>query len=69
MIPTQCAYRIGDSIHLPERHTVHRLIQLMKISLDAVIVHAVGIAVWLIEHGQDRISISKAGQVLCQLSF
>ena len=44
---------IHDLIHLPERHAVHQLVQLVEILLDLVIIHQVDFVVGFVEHIQN----------------
>ena len=38
MIPAQPAHRIDDVVHLPERHSVHLLVELIEVRTDMFIV-------------------------------
>ena len=53
VVTAEGADRIDDLIHLPERHAVHQLIQLMEIPLDFVIVHQIDFVVSFVKHGED----------------
>ena len=55
VVTAEGADRIYDLIHLPERHAVHQLIQLMEILLDFVIIHQIDFVVGFIEHTQNRL--------------
>ena len=44
---------IHDLIHLPERHAIHQLVQLMEVLLDLAIIHQVDFVVGFVEHIQN----------------
>ena len=50
MVTAEGADWIHDLIHLPQRHTVHQLVQLVEILLDLVIVHQIDFVVGFVEN-------------------
>lgn len=69
MIPAELADRIDDAVHLSQRHPIHLLVQLMEIRLYPLVIVWITLIVALIEHGQDGISITKAGRICFDMSF
>ena len=67
MIPTQLTDRIYNVVHLPERHPVHLLIQIIEISLYLLVVIRIILVVALVEHGQDGFSISEVWRMFCDI--
>ena len=59
MVTAESADWIHDFVHLSERHTVHPLIELVKILLDVGIVHWVRFVVGFVEHGEDAVTLSE----------
>ena len=45
MVTAEGADWIHDLIHLPERHAVHQLVQLVEILLDFVVIHQIDFVV------------------------
>lgn len=63
MIPAEFTDRVDDLIHLPEGHSVHLLVEGIKIRFDLFVVWVV-FAVAFVEHGQDRFAVTKVWRVL-----
>ena len=53
VVTAEGADRIYDLIHLPQRHAVHQLVQLVEILLDLVIVHQIDFIIGFVEHIQN----------------
>jgi len=70
VIPAQGTNGIHDPIHLPEGHTVHPLVQILKGCLHGIRVGVVAFVVIGEEHLQDGIGIAAViGRVLCHMAF
>lgn len=69
IIPAEFADRVDDLIHLPERHSVHQLVELMEVMFELVIVHRIGFGKSLIEHRQNGIAIAEAGRMGFNVRF
>ena len=63
MIAAESANRIDDLIHLPQRHAIHLLVELMEVRSYLLIVVGIVFVVALVEHGQDRFAVSEAGWI------
>ena len=58
MLPAKGTDRIHDSIHLPEGHTVHPLVQILKGNLDGIGVGIIALVVIGEGHLQDGMGIA-----------
>lgn len=70
MLPAESADGIHDPIHLPERHTMHPMVQSLKGCLHGI---GVGIITFMVtgeKHLQDRvgIAVTVVGWVLCHMA-
>ena len=64
MVVAEGADWIHDLIHLPERHAIHQLIQLVEILPDLVIIHQIDFVVGFVEHIQNGL-----GRLILELLF
>ena len=69
MIPAEFADRIDDVIHLPERHSVHLLVELMEVRTDLFVIVGIVFVVAFVEHGQDGVAVPKVWWMLCNVPF
>ena len=49
MIPAQGTDRVDDSVHLPQLHAVHGLVQGIEICLDLLIVQIIDLVIGFIQ--------------------
>ena len=69
MIPAEPANRIDDLIHLPQRHAIHLLVELVEICTDLLIVVGIVFIVALVEQGQDRFAVPEVGGIRFDMRF
>ena len=65
MIPAELADRVYDFVHLPERHSIHLLVELVEIRTNLLVVIGIVFVVTFVEHSQNGLSIAKVWWMLC----
>lgn len=58
MFPAEGADRVDNTIHVPERHAIHLLVELVEVRADLFVVIGIVFIVALVEHGEDRLAIA-----------
>ena len=69
MITAEGTDRIDNLIHLPERHPIHLLVQLIEVCFNLLVVIGTVFVVAFIEHSQNRFTITVVGWVLLNVGF
>ena len=70
MLPAEGTDGIDDPIHLPEGHTVHSLVQILKGSLDCIGGSIIALMVIGIKHLYDGMRIvAVVRRILCRMAF
>ena len=69
MVTAQFADWIDDLIHLPKRHPIHLLVELIEICLYLLVVIGIVFVMALIEHSQNRLSIPEIRWMGFDLGF
>lgn len=69
MIPAELADRVYDFVHLPERHSIHLLVELVEIRTNLLVVIGIVFVVTFVEHSQNGLSIAKVWWMLCNMPF
>ena len=69
MIPAEPTDRINDAVHLPERHPIHLLVELIEVRTDLLVVIGIVFVVAFIEHRQNGVTIPKVRWMLRNMLF
>ena len=69
MIPAQLTDRIDNFVHLPERHSVHLLVELMEVRTDLLVIVGIVFVVAFVEHGEDRLTVPEVWWMLRNMPF
>ena len=67
MIPAELTDRVDDPIHLLERHSIHLLVEFIEVCANLLIIIGIVFIVALVEHGQDRISVTEVWRIFCDV--
>ena len=69
MVAAESAYRIDDLVHLPQRHTVHLLVEIIEIRSYQFLVIWIDFVVAFVEHGLDRFPVHEIGWICFDMRF
>lgn len=70
MLPSEGTDSIHHPLHLPERHTMHPLVQILKGSFHGIGIGVIAFMVIDVEHLQDGVGITAVvGWILCHMAF
>ena len=69
MIPAELADRVSNAIHLPERHSIHLLVELVEVRLYLLVIVGIVLVVALVEHSQDGLSIPEVRRMDIDVRF
>ena len=69
MIPAELAHRIDNLIHLSQWHSIHCLVKCIEVCFDFFIVIRMILVVTFVQQAQNRVRITEAWRMLCNVLF
>ena len=69
MIPAEFTDWVDNLIHLPERHSVHLLVELIEVRAVLFVIVGIVFVVALVKHGEDRLTITEIRRLGFDIGF